>query len=397
MVGSNDADGRLITHMPLLAGRMGEQATSGEVSVVLDTREGSTVYVRPARRDEESSGVHLQDGETAVLRMEASHFCFEGEAELVRVVPEGGEGSSVFYRRLDPGEIDTGETVKWVPSEDELVPVTRKSYVGMHLTSEVGQTEDLLTAMRLVPDGREGSTVYGRTLRWDEEDTGEAVILKPGDHFVFRPGALSTSVEGIDAYGAVAREDGYAPITNTLWTWFSIGGGEPPEGVRFILAAARRLDASHRTLETVREGLSSLDEGNVGGIRARDLLYDIIGAVESTVVPMYRAVKMASQLEERFAVSTPFPNTVAEKLPKLKAIRDAYEHIEDRARGLVHGKPHPDALSVFEFEPLFRDHVVAYADYALDLDAEVTQLFVEVREYLKIAAGELRKASHTAE
>jgi hypothetical protein len=88
---------------------------------------------------------------------------------------------------------------------------------------------------------------------------------------------------------------------------------------------------------------------------------------------------------------------VVEKLPKLKAIRDAYEHIEDRALGLVRGKAHPDALSVFEFERLFRDHVVAYAGYALHLDAEVTQLFVEVREYLKVAAGKLSEVSSTAE
>jgi hypothetical protein len=284
----------------------GEQATR-EVPIVLDARDGSTVYVRPARPGEESRGVHIKDDETIVLQLEASHFKFGSEADSVRVVPEGREGSSVFYRRLDPGEIDTGATVKWVPGEDQLVPVERISYVGLHFTSEVGRTDDLLTAMRLVPDGREGSTVYGRTLRWDEKDTGEAVILKPGDRFVLRPGALSISVEGIDAHGAAPREDGYAPIANTLWTWLSIGGYALPDGVRFILSAARRLDASHRVFETVREGLSSLDEGNVDGIRARDLLYDIIGAVELMVVSMYRAVYMASQLQKHFAVSTPCP------------------------------------------------------------------------------------------
>jgi hypothetical protein len=133
----------------------------------------------------------------------------------------------------------------------------------------------------------------------------------------------------------------------------------------------------------------------MGGIRARDLIYEIIGAVELTFVSMYRAVYMASQLQEHFAVSAPFPTSVAEKLTKLKDIRDAYEHVEDRALGLVRGKPHPDALSLFEFERLFRDRVVVYAGHTLDLDAEATQIFVQVRDYLKVAAGELSEILHS--
>lgn len=390
VAGSGDDNARsLITYVSLPAGLLSEHDATGQLPIVLDERDGSTVYIRPARPGENSEGVLIADGESAVFRMEATHLLFAGEQDPARVVPEGREGSSVFYRRLDPGEVDSGESVKFVPGEDTLVPVQRITHVSMHLTPEVGRTDDLLTAMRLVPDGREGSQVYGRTLRWDEEDAGEAVILRPEDRFTLRAGALSISVEGIDVYGASPREDGYAPITNTLWTWLSIGGHEPQEAIRFILAAARRLDASHRTLETVRDGLRQLDEEGLSGIRRRDLIYEIVGAVELTVVSMYRAILMASLLERHFAIATPFPTSVAEKLPKLKDLRDAYEHIEERALGLVRGKPHPDALSIFEFERLFRTGVVAYAGHTLDLDGEATEIFVAVREYLKATASDL--------
>jgi hypothetical protein len=59
--------------------------------------------------------------------------------------------------------------------------------------------------------------------------------------------------------------------------------------------------------------------------------------------------------------------------------RDAYEHIEDLALGLVPGKPHTDALSVFNFTRLFKEQVVSYASSDLDLGNETTQLLLDTR------------------
>ena len=109
---------------------------------------------------------------------QVSHIYLQGDSNPVRVVPEGREGSKIFVRRLGTSEADIGETVSFIPGEEELILTERIEGVGISLTPEVGRKDDLLTWLRLVPDGREGSTVYGRTLRRGEIDTGEPVNLE---------------------------------------------------------------------------------------------------------------------------------------------------------------------------------------------------------------------------
>ena len=68
---------------------------------------------------------------------------------------------------------------------------------------------------------------------------------------------------------------------------------------------------------------------------------------------------------------------------------DAYEPIEDRALGLVKGKPHPNALSVFNFERLFQEGVATYGNHKLEFHSEAIQLLIDAREYLKMVVSEL--------
>ena len=384
---SQQADGKIITHVTMTEDKAGEKHAV-EVAIVPDGREGTEVYVRPARSGEERGSVWIADGETVVLRTEISHIYLKGETQPVRVVLEGREGSKVFVRRLNPSEVDSGETVKFKPGKEEIVLTQSIDAIGLHFTPDVGRTDDMLASFRLVPDGREGTTVYGRTLRHGEVDTGQSVQLRPGDKVVLRPGAFEMSLETIDEQMAVRSDDGYATVTNTLWSWLMIGAARPLSTVRFLLTTARRLDASHRLLRLVREKLTEL-ENTEHGIPRRNLLYEIIGVVEMAVVTLNRALQMASQINSKFALSTPFPSSVVTKLNDIKAIRDAYEHIEDRAFGLVRGKPHPDALSVFNHVRLIEDRVVVYGSHELNIDDEATQLLIETRSYLMMIAKEL--------
>ena len=82
---------------------------------------------------------------------------------------------------------------------------------------------EFLTGGRLVPVRRQGNKVYAGTLRPGEEDTGEVVHLEPGDQLVIPPGGLVVDSREIDAYG-VEGFGGYAPVANTVWTWYSIVG-----------------------------------------------------------------------------------------------------------------------------------------------------------------------------
>ncbi|NEQ39137.1 MAG: hypothetical protein F6K40_23935 [Okeania sp. SIO3I5] len=321
------------------------------------------------------------------------NFVTLDSGENIRVVEEGREGSTIFVRPLGENELDTGKTVKFDPEKEKL-DITKPIYCAtLHTTGEVGRKDDILTWVRVVPDGREGSTVYGRTLLPDEQDTGIAPQLRRGDKFVLRASKLVISVDSIDASVANKFEDGYANITNTVWTVLSVfpmlGGKTPPEKEsRFLLAAARRLDASHGNLMILIDRFNELNSVDYG-IRIRNLIYEIIGFVEVFIVAMNRALQMALQLEQHFSLNTRFPASVKNKLSAIKKIRDAYEHIEDRALGLVRGKPDPDALSVFDHKPFFDKGIVSYGKHELDINNEAIQLLIDTRNYLKEVASEL--------
>ena len=102
---------------------------------------------------------------------------------------------------------------------------------------------EFLTSARVVPVRREGNTVFVRTLRLGEEDAGEVVHVNPGDRVIFEPGALVVDSRLIDAQGAKGL-GGYAPVANTVWTWYRIAGVEVGFFV-FFFALARRIDAAH--------------------------------------------------------------------------------------------------------------------------------------------------------
>lgn len=327
------------------------------------------------------------------MKTEISHIKLDNGQEI-RVVEEAREGSTVFVRSLGEKEIDTGETVKFDPEEEHLV-LTKPVYCAtLHTTDEVGRKDDILTWVRVVPDGRDGSTVYGRTLRLDEPDTGLAPQLRPGDKFVFRENGLVFSVDSVDISAATKFEDGYASIANTVWTWLSLYPTLtkkvlPDKVPRFLLSVARRLDASHEAFSLLHSKLKELETVEYG-IRQRNLIFEIMDLVAMAIVAMNRGLQMALQLHSEYSITTCFPDSVRNKLPALREMRNAYEHIDDRALGLVKkGKSHIDALSIFNCERLFKEGIATYGQYELDIYNEAIQLLIDTRQYLKEATSEL--------
>lgn len=69
------------------------------------------------------------------------------------------------------------------------------------------------------------------------------------------------------------------------------------------------------------------------------------------------------------------------------AIRNAYEHIADRALGQVNRKPHPDALTIVDQSELLSHDRIKYGGPSLDLVHEDPGLLADAREFLKEAAG----------
>src|SRR5262249_31478737 len=141
-----------------------------------------------------------------------------------------------------------------------------------------------------------------------------------------------------------------------------------PAFFRYLLAAARRLDTAH---SLCRDVLAGLTDRNESFIPARHRLFAAIGRAETMCVALGRAIDMLAQVPSKFSVPLPLPASISDVSPALRAIRNAFEHIKDRAFGNVFGKPHPDALSIFDQRDLISRGVLRYASHSLDLQQEV--------------------------
>ncbi|MCE0485449.1 hypothetical protein [Ornithinimicrobium sediminis] len=305
-----------------------------------------------------------------------------GSDEPVKVVLEERRGNELILRQVDPGE----PTPPRIPmfNGDRLVVMTAVSHIGIHSSGEVGAIADLIHSMRVVPVRREGSTVYGRSLRLGEADDGQRIHIRPGDTIAFEAGAIVAELDAIDA-----REDptqsGYVPLSGVLSAWFHIGSSDwPAELVRYALAAARRLDMTNELLIEVQ---SLEDEVNADpqmpGPQVRRRLFNVLGSVELAVISLGRGVSMILDLPRKFGIECDLPESLLTVQPALNAIRNAYEHIEDRALGTVHGTPSEDALTIFGYERLLSEDVITYGTHTLDLAGEVPGLLAEARVTLK--------------
>lgn len=310
----------------------------------------------------------------------------EGSDEPVRVVLEERRGNELILRQLDPGEP--------LPSRipifegDNLVVMTAISHIGIHSTADVGAIADLVHSMRVVPVRREGTTVYARSLRLGESDNGARVHIRPGDNIAFEAGAVVAELDAIDARED-ATESGYVPLAGVLSAWFHIGSEDwAPEVVRYSLAAARRLDMANELLVDAFALEEEVDaEPRMPGPQVRRRLYKVLGCVELAVISLGRGIAMVLEFPSKFGISCEKSETLRSAQQALTAIRNAYEHIEDRALGTIRGTPSEDALTIFDYERLLREDVVVYGAHALDLSAEVPILLAEAREALKAMVG----------
>ena len=105
--------------------------------------------------------------------------------------------------------------------------------MGIVNSTRFDRQDEPLVLGRLVPVRREGKKVFARTLRYGEEDTGEAVHLEAGDQLIVAKGDFSINSRQIDEQ-SVPGLGGYAPVANTVYTWYNIIGGETLEFYLFF-------------------------------------------------------------------------------------------------------------------------------------------------------------------
>jgi hypothetical protein len=304
-----------------------------------------------------------------------------GSDEPVKVVLEERRGTQLILRQTDPSEPDPPRIPMY--EGDQVVVMTAISHLGFHATGEVGNNADLVHSARVVPVRREGNLVYARTLKRGEPDDGRRVHVRPGDSVTFEEGSITAELDAIDDREQ-ATESGYAPLTSVLSAWFSFGREHwDDNAVRYVLAAARRLDMANEMFIKVREIEAEINAGDLPGPQLRRRVFLIVGCIELAVISLGRAIMMILSAPERLRVVVPIPEEITRSYPAINAIRNAYEHIEDRAFGTVHGSASPQALSIFNYDTLFREDVIVYGPHTLDLTQQVETVLIEARATLK--------------
>ena len=256
-------------------------------------------------------------------------------------------------------------------------------YISINLGPKIGEN-DFLASVRVVPAGRNGNKVYGRTLNQGEPDSDEGIPVEAGETLEFPAGSISVTMAHVDQYSK-PEANGYAPVANTVWSWLAIPPHENDQTfVNYLLAAARRLDAAHTHCSGALRFLT--DPPNEKGFRAREAMFDALGEAESMCIALSRAIRMINQAQDTISTPIAVPQEISAIKDVVLAIRDAFEHIDERAVGRARSENSADAMSVFDQSDFFTTGVLRYAGHSLDIRGEVIPALIAGRRFIIEAA-----------
>ena len=239
----------------------------------------------------------------------------------------------------------------------------------MMATESDGQSQgDLLHAGRIVPIRREGNVVYGRSLRRGEEDTGEVVHPELGDRLVVQ---LVIDSRDIDEQFNPKELGGYRPVANTVWTWYQIATEELGFFL-FFFALARRLDAAHAlwTLAIQTRDRARREDGIV----QRRINFDFLARAEVAIIALSRCYQMVSTLVDKYCSELQVPESVNKTQEPVLQMRNAFEHIDERAEGKVGRKKSDfdvEALTIFDQPDFTQLSILRYKDHELNFETDV--------------------------
>ena len=254
-------------------------------------------------------------------------------------------------------------------------PIT---YISYHIGNE--PTESIyLVGIRVVPTKQEGNIVYGRSLNHGEPDDGRGIERRLGGRVVFPPGSLEITLADVDR-GNEPGLEGYAPIANTIWTWLHAGPSPDRTMYNYLFAMARRLDTAHKLCVASLNLLHKRPK--ISSHPGRAQLFESLGYAEMVFVAFNRAIEMIRCFPSQFSSSVALPSSVVALSPALTEIRNAFEHIEDRAMGKVRKKPRQEAISVFHQPDFFKAGVLHYSNHSLSLVTEVLPALVDGRQFI---------------
>ena len=266
-----------------------------------------------------------------------------------------------------------------------IKPVT---YISINLGTEPDPF-GFLVGVRVLPAGRNGSTVFGRTLKHGESDSGEGIVLEQGEQLVFPSGSVQVTIHDVDRSNRPGPT-GYAAIANSIWTWLNIPPYPNVELFNYLFAVARRLDSAHSLCVNALGRINAPQQDP--SVNPKAQLFGALGDADLMCVALSRAYRMIKDIPGRFAVAAVVPHEVS-ILPALQDIRDAFEHIDERAMGAARRQQPQDALSIFGQADFFTSGILRYGNHSLDLRTQVMPALVAARKFVFDVASEKAGAS----
>ena len=248
---------------------------------------------------------------------------------------------------------------------------------------------NFLIGGRLVPIKREGNVVYARSLRRGEEDTGEGVHIKAGDRLVIPKGELVIDSRDIDEYHNPKGLGGYRPVANTVWTWSQIAT-EQLGFFFFFFALARRTDATHGLWASAIQAREKAKSEE--GIIQRLGYFNALAEAEVAVIALDRCYLMIhgkNGLIEKYCPDLKVPDSIKNTREAVHEMRNAFEHIDERATGDIGGgRTNPEALTIFHQPDFVESSILRYKDYELNFESDVITALVDCRELIMDAIDE---------
>ena len=132
---------------------------------------------------------------------------------------------------------------------------------------------------------------------------------------------------------------------------------------------------------------SLVSEADLGGPQLVAKVDEFIHLVQEGVVALARCIVLIREGAKISPFRVTLRSPICTNEAGIKAIRDAYEHIDERAFGRLARKVVDDrALMIFDHRSLIADGTIEYLDHRLDL-ADVQNVLQECRAAIKDLAG----------
>ena len=260
------------------------------------------------------------------------------------------------------------------------------AYISLNLSPTLG-ANDTAVGVRVVPAGRDGNLVYARSLNEGEPDNGERIPLEIGDKLVCPPGSIKVTLEDVDRY-AEQEFDGYAPITNTVWTWLHVPPSPDEFFFNFMLTASRRLDDAHALCASALRELGHRPDEPF--IKTRSRIFNAFGNAEQMCIYLSLVIELINDARTRFSLKTDVPAEVEEIASRVRAIRNAFMHPYSHVPGgHIDKEDLGDPTEILDQEELLSHGILSFAGHSLDLRKQIIPTLIATRKFIYDVISEI--------